>query len=840
MDSLPETSIEGVKGRSAEQASLRSSSRDSSGITEYDDHKAENTSDEPCEHTEPETTDAEVNPDSETCRYMERLVRTHLEDVMEPDRNAHIPLSDPLFKYGPQDLFSRLATVFAKSNDIVLARLLKAVISVYCTAQSGLTESIENLFRHTHQLLVPLRESGLDETLTFLYTVIEQLAHQEADGNLRSTQHESDSTTVSSIIVSVSDDTKEIAFEDILPFFWNSRLETDCHHCHQPFEDEPPIRTIAQGNALVQMLSSTLQIKVFNRHFACVQASRTLIVPVSHVWDDSIRIANASKTHNDDAAWTMLGTLETLFKGAQDAYEPDVEFWHDYFSVPQWKPKTKDALLLCLPAIYNSSDEILVHMSDLPTNSVLQSLTNGGKRDVISVKQAVQRILILSDISNTQWMQRMWVTLEYSQAKAACVMDQSNKIWRQKEVALGHVLRDTFTQLLNNEDAQFDVMYRWASHIMTKSGLTNGVLGRLTINKGEDQGRPLCLGEVMNLVSQKQCQIPRDRFIAIHIILTRISTPKDTPIIAGTDTDACLWVWRSALSKADYSPLLLHPRKCVSSSDPESPLPSWLVGNRSVDQAAWDLASQETAPIGSLLVTEVSVKAVLGQVGEIRAIHYMDKQVAGNVEGVSQVLRMLVAIAQTAGFVLSPENLYDAIDNVFPITNQYKNAMGVRGRKPNMVFSFNERLTQDPEFNTKLSEHLDLYVKMSEEGKTAHVLEAAQSVAKLLQLDTYYAEGQTRLLYSKGNAYVRAQRSAVKGEPLCEVTCPECHKTAILRLDLRETGNVGDIVYHIPGLSYQFTGDNVGLVLRNGRITGRMLFGKPACNCQLQETVEIF
>jgi hypothetical protein len=44
----------------------------------------------------------------------------------------------------------------------------------------------------------------------------------------------------------------------------------------------------------------------------------------------------------------------------------EVEFWHDYFSVPQWETEIKESLLLCLPAIYYLAEEILVHMSDLP------------------------------------------------------------------------------------------------------------------------------------------------------------------------------------------------------------------------------------------------------------------------------------------------------------------------------------------------------------------------------------------------------------------------------------------------------------------------------------------
>jgi hypothetical protein len=837
MDSLPETSIEGVEGRSAEQASLRSSSRDSSGITEYDDHKAETTGDEPCEHTEPETTDAEVNPDSETCRYMERLVRTHLEDVMEPYRNAHIPLSDPLFQYGPQDLFSRLATAYAKGNDIMLAHLLKAVISVYCTARSGLTEPIENLFRHIHQLLVPLRKSGLDKTTTLLYIVIERLARFEADGNLRSTEHESDSTAVSSIIVSVSDDTKEIAFEDILPYFWSSRLETDCYHCHQPFEDEPPIRTIAQENSVDQMSSSKLHVKVFSRHFACVQASGTFMVPVSHVWDDSIRTANASKTHNDDAAWTMLRTIEALFKGAQDAFEPEVEFWHDYFSVPQWEPKIKETLLLYLPAIYHSSGEVLIHMSDLPTRSVRQLLSSEGLKNGPSIKQAVERIPPLADLAKSQWMQRMWVILEYSQANSTSVMDQSNTIWRYKKDASGAIWNDSFTLLVNIGMLQLEKIF-WCTGTLLVH-IRSGGFARMLPTRRSSQRSQLCLGEVMELLSTKQCQIFRDRFIAIHTILNKNHSPKDPPDIPEKDTDACSWVWRSALSKADYSPLLLQPRECVSSSNPESPLPSWLVGSRSVDQAEWGLGSQNTAPMRTLSVTEVSVKAVLNQVGQIRAIHYMDMHVAGQIEGVNQMIRILVAIAQTAGFVLSPENLYDAIDNVFPFPNTVKDKIREEVIEFNMVFSFNERRIQDPKFSAKLLEHLDLYIKMSEEGKTAQVLEAARSITTLLQLDLYVPEIFTRLDYSKSIALARKERDAVKGEPLYEVRCPQCHKTTILRLDLRETGNVGDIVYQIPGLSYTLTGDCVGLVLRDGRITGRMLYGKPACNCRLQKIVEI-
>lgn len=48
-------------------------------------------------------------------------------------------------------------------------------------------------------------------------------------------------------------------------------------------------------------------------------------------------------------------------------------------------------------------------------------------------------------------------------------------------------------------------------------------------------------------------------------------------------------------------------------------------------------------------------------------------------------------------------------------------------------------------------------------------------------------------------------------------------------------------MYRIPGLTYlNSTEDGVGLVIdKEGRITGRMFFGPPACDCRLMVDVDI-
>lgn len=75
--------------------------------------------------------------------------------------------------------------------------------------------------------------------------------------------------------------------------------------------------------------ASGIYVRIKNRHLSCLETTCTSFVPVSHVWDDSIRRANESRSHNDEAAYKLIDSLDALFKGAQDAYESGVEFWHD-------------------------------------------------------------------------------------------------------------------------------------------------------------------------------------------------------------------------------------------------------------------------------------------------------------------------------------------------------------------------------------------------------------------------------------------------------------------------------------------------------------------------------
>lgn len=78
----------------------------------------------------------------------------------------------------------------------------------------------------------------------------------------------------------------------------------------------------------------------------------------------------------------------------------------------------------------------------------------------------------------------------------------------------------------------------------------------------------------------------------------------------------------------------------------------------------------------------------------------------------------------------------------------------------------------------------------------------------------------------------RIERGAIGGEPIYEVICSECCRSTLFRLDLRDNAVISDTIYRIPGLSFTETLERgVGLVIRGGRIMGRMLYAPPICIC---------
>ena len=332
----------------------------------------------------------------EAIEYLSQLIQAHLVATrkhlkvqgLNPLQN--IPTSPDAWEVGTHLFIDG----FERDNDSVLASLLRALLQARETADEETNEAIEAVLRRSVEISLASQEDskmGDDAELasfkkagavkTFVLSVLEDLLRRDqGDDEVEDMEEDDDQSdemeegvshsdslssigTEPSIKISMGGPVRDVRFDELLLYLWTNRMDTDCHVCAKPFENEPPIRTFRK---IQEPEETTLHLRVFNRHFLCLKEGKHALVPVSHVWHDSIRDANKDVKPTRAATWTVLSTLEALFDGAEDAYLPEVEFWHDYVSVPQWEREIKEALLLWLPAIYHLADEILVHMADMP------------------------------------------------------------------------------------------------------------------------------------------------------------------------------------------------------------------------------------------------------------------------------------------------------------------------------------------------------------------------------------------------------------------------------------------------------------------------------------------
>lgn len=315
--------------------------------------------------------------------------------------------------------------------------------------------------------------------------------------------------------------------------------------------------------------------------------------------------------------------------------------------------------------------------------------------------------------------------------------------------------------------------------------------------------------------------------------------PASGAVFPGPEAEACAHVWLKALRRGDCSPLLLQPRERIPGSN-SSGLASWLVGHSGLEGVEWGHGWQTAAPDLVPVITDEGIARVtLALAGEIEQICYMDVAMSGGITGVAFAWDLIVDVAWAEGAEMSPELLVDSLNRIFPL----EDGLQETARRKNHLFSFAELDGRDPAFSDRIRSLMAKYEAANDLSSDA--VDATQGMVQELGWEAdILGDGKTdydRLLRSSCLALEREERGAKGGDPICKVRCPGCQRVTPFRLDLRETGGVEQHVYRIPGLAYMYSNsDGVVLVIdKEGRITGRMFYGPPACDCRLAVEVEI-
>lgn len=176
-------------------------------------------------------------------------------------------------------------------------------------------------------------------------------SHSRSGGaNLKRKRQNSTASQTSSeptVCFHVGNESRETSQGSLLSYIWNTGLDSSCVSCGEPFQPskDVPIRRIGlERNSplrpsvidITQDPISPWNLRIFNRHFACIKTNKVNYIPISHAWHESVAAAHDTRTESISVARIVYQTpLKTLLALAE--VSPDCEIWHDYISVPQWR-----------------------------------------------------------------------------------------------------------------------------------------------------------------------------------------------------------------------------------------------------------------------------------------------------------------------------------------------------------------------------------------------------------------------------------------------------------------------------------------------------------------------
>ena len=215
---------------------------------------------------------------------LKELIRNHLRKVL--DTHQLPPPTAPLGFDACHRMANIACAALRHDGDVLAAELLQAVsqMSQAAPRDDADSEHLNDFLERALGLIGGGGENSADELRAYMAKALMELSRIGWFG-VGLDRGESPALTTASepcVTVHIGNNTKPLLLKDILPVFWGTELDTDCHICQQPIIDEPPIRTISQVNPDAATASDT-HVRVANRHFSCLRASNTLWVPVSHV-----------------------------------------------------------------------------------------------------------------------------------------------------------------------------------------------------------------------------------------------------------------------------------------------------------------------------------------------------------------------------------------------------------------------------------------------------------------------------------------------------------------------------------------------------------------------------
>lgn len=545
---------------------------------------------------------------------------------------------------------------------------------------------------------------------------------------------------------------------------------------------------------------------IYDRHLECLLKSDIKYTTISHVWDPEISRVQALGRHSPQPFEVRRLVLQfpwEIYRGllrSKEISEMD-EVWCDYISVPQWSDGLKNKILLAVPQFYGSSTMTTIHFRELRKESI-KFLYEGKTTD--------ERLMGITDICNLAWFTRTWTAMEFVRSKRVISIDENYDVCPDRtDAVFWKMLHRVWFAEVRKEGSpqQLEVRAEMGKNLVPWN------LGPLMMEKG----KPATFGQAFGLLSKRRCRSNYDFLHALHGLVAPTST---RPLELDFHTEYAR-IARMCLVAGDYSPLMMSPRHLEEHHEQLKYIHGF------ADVNAWPLGGARQLP-------------------DFRDEFSFEND---DIENGAPILKLqnLGVISQAYERTWTPlidEFAYDAsivLQATGPDIDSFIETLGTRLYSEDSTFIKSQLAIGDK--TSKLARILKERHNNGEwpiEGPDGARWVADAMTLSLVDPGKRGGEPITKLAFVNAHGGTIHVGYAGLNCLIC-ASCPGCHKNFIYRaglfVDYEDVE--GCVAYRIPGLKYAFNANGVGIILKDGRVVGRMVWATPACGCDRLENVKI-
>jgi hypothetical protein len=328
------------------------------------------------------------------------------------------------------------------------------------------------------------------------------------------------------------------------------------------------------------------------------------------------------------------------------------------------------------------------------------------------------------------------------------------------------------------------------------------------------------------MIADLGCRSFRDKFIGAAELLGISDYPTELP----TDPqEACLWLAEKQIEDNDLSPLLLRP-----STEPIFEKAHWLKGYKSMLKNMWGWGIQTHPACAFPRLQEHSVQLNLNLVGTIMYNFSWHIEADNHLNYASEKLLCLIASANgsTAEFLGRLRSIDPA--SIFR-SNSNSNSSDNIDRVPTLEYN----VSSSRVLVKILGSLLEQQAAPDSTGKPVD-LKIYDDIVSLFALSTSMPTPELDQFDSLGYHQLLRQLCDPSERTLVSISCPNCLKQSMFRVEIWQKPLTEARLYLIPGLAYQYTASSgTGIIMEGDQIIGRARFCASACKCNHSVPVKI-